>query len=319
MKVSTNNGNRTILIVDDDEQIIKVIKKILRDDGIDVIDVASVKEANKVLENIDIDLLVVDYFLTNGSGYDVIRKAKHENNSTPVIMVSGAGKNLKISSLEEGVNVYLEKPFNGRELRQIALNLLSLSEVQQNLENAQEVITALARAVEIRDEYTKGHSQRVSVYALTIYDTVGFDDPDERTDLTMGCLLHDIGKIGVPDDILKSDRRLTPEEFETIMMHPAQGWDICKDLKRLQGALPIIRHHHEKLDGSGYPDGLDSNEIPELVQIVTVADMFDALTSDRAYRDRNTYEEAFEIMEKEANSGKINKYFFDILKSIYLA
>lgn len=308
--------NKTILVVDDDDQVIKVISKILENDNIDITSVKSVKEALEILKFLPIDLLIVDYYLTNGKGFDVVKVVKEENSTIPVIMVSGAGKTLKIYSLEAGVNIYLEKPFNGRELRQITLNLLSLAETQRDLENANAMISALSQAVEIRDEYTQGHSHRVQQYSILMYDTIGFDNEEEREALKEGCLLHDIGKIGIPDYILKSKNKLNDEEYNLIKQHPMKGYEICKDLKRLQKALPIIKHHHEKLDGSGYPDGLTENEIPEIVQIVTIADIFDALTSQRSYRTKILTDEAFDLMKKEVKQNKLNKYFFDILYSM---
>jgi putative two-component system response regulator len=307
---------RRILIVDDDPQIIRVISKILKEDKVDVVSAANVKEAISIFENMEIDLVIIDYILTNGSGIDVIKHVRKQKPTLPIIMISGAGSTIRIPSLEHGANLYLDKPFNGKELRAIVLNMISLAEAHQSLNSANDMIVALSRAIESRDSYTEGHSQRVSVYALTLYDAAGYSEHEERAILATGCLLHDIGKIGVPDNILKSSERLTSEQYEKIKIHPEEGYRICKDLIRIQTALPIIRHHHEKLDGSGYPESLQEKDIPEIVQMVTIADIYDALTSDRAYRTQNNPKEAFEIMKKEVEKGFLNKYYLELFMTL---
>jgi putative two-component system response regulator len=307
---------RRVLVVDDDPQIIRVITKILKEDRVDIIAASNVKEAISVFENMEIDLVVIDYILTNGSGIDVIKRVRKDKPTLPIIMISGAGSAIKLPSLEYGANLYLDKPFNGKELRAIVLNMISLAEAHQSLNNANDMIIALGRAIESRDSYTEGHSKRVSVYSLTLYDAAGYANHEERTILATGCLLHDIGKIGVPDNILKSSERLTTEQYEKVKIHPEEGYRICKDLIRIQSALPIIRHHHEKLDGSGYPASLLEKDIPEIVQMVTIADIYDALTSKRSYRTQNTPKEAFVIMTKEAERGDINKYYLELFMTL---
>ena len=305
-----------ILVVDDDLQIVKIISKLLEQSDIETLVALSVKEAIKILDNIEIDLLIVDYTFTNGNGLEIVKKAKHDNARVPIIMVSAAN-NLKLKTLEFGVDYYLDKPFNGRELKAVVKNLLSLSKVHKNLDSAHDVIMALLRSIEARDIYTKGHSERVSFYALSIFDYIGFDDEEDRDNLISGCLLHDIGKIAVPDYILKSNKKLDVEGRIEINKHPLIGYNICKDLKNLKDSLDIIKYHHEKLDGSGYPEGLVEKDIPYLTQIVTISDIFDALTSDRSYRKKNTIERAFEIIEEDVKKHKLNKVFFEALKSSY--
>jgi HD-GYP domain-containing protein (c-di-GMP phosphodiesterase class II) len=174
------------------------------------------------------------------------------------------------------------------------------------------IIEALGSALDARDSYTEGHGRRAAEMAVKLYDALGLNDPKQRRDLFMGGLLHDVGKIGIPDRILKSSEILSPEDFEVIKQHPMTGYNICKGLSEdLGGALDVIKYHHERLDGSGYPNKLEDGNIPILAQIMAVVDVYDALTSRRSYRDEMNQQKAFAIMREEANTGKLNKEFVE--------
>ena len=312
------NKNYIVLLVDDDEQVIDILKRILKSsENIDIITCDNLSKAKQILETIDVHLLIIDYNLPDGNGITFVENIRAEVNGTkylPVIMLSGEGNTVKLSALKKGVNMFLNKPFNGQELLAIVNNLLALLDAYESLEQAQTIITALTKAVETRDSYTEGHSRRVADYSLMLYDEVGFGNFEERASLEIGCLLHDIGKLGTPDSILKSGNLLTPEERKEVEKHPMIGYEICKDLKNLQNTLPLIKSHHEKLDGLGYPDHLKKDEIPILVQMVSIADIYDALTSKRSYRTENSNEKAFEIMDKMVEKGELNKYLYDMFK-----
>jgi len=317
-----NERNYNILIIDDDKQIIDIISQILQQvDDITIFIANNISQATNILKNNEIHLLIVDYNLPDGDGISLVEKIREESigiKYLPVIMLSGEGDNIKLPALEKGVNMFLGKPFNAKELLAIVNNLLELLEAYESLEQANTIIAALTKAVETRDSYTEGHSQRVSKYSLELYDEIGFSDYLERKTLETGCLLHDIGKLGIPDSILQSTKELTPQERIEIEKHPEYGYDICKDLKNLRPALPIIRSHHEKLNGSGYPDGLKGDEIPIIVQIVAITDIYDALTSKRAYRTENSNKVAFEIMDKMVENGELNTYFYSVFKNMIL-
>ena len=308
---------KSILLVDDDEQIVKIIQQLLKEDTIELIIADSVEDALIFLENIDIDLIIVDYLLTNGFGFEIIKQAKQDKPNIPTIMISGEGKNIRSDSYDIGVNMYLEKPFNGKELRQIIINLLSLFEAQEKLNSANSVISALIKTIESRDKYTEGHSRRVASGSLDLYDELGYKDNTERENLFMGCLLHDIGKIGVPDSILNANRPLNTEEYDIIKQHPQIGYDICKDIKEIEGVLQIVKSHHEKLNGSGYPDGLKEDSISNITQIVTIIDIYDALIYDRPYRKGMDVKDVFRILDAMALSGEINKQYLKVLKELY--
>lgn len=314
-----NNKKHVILVVDDDTQILGVIEHLLTNDLTDVVTVENISEANRIIKNLSVHLLITDYFLPDGECTSLIKQVRDGNPSLPVIVLTGGDEDeLTLLVIESGANFLLKKPIQGKELKGIVQNLLSLFDAYEDLENAQAIITALSKSVDTRDTYTEGHSKRVAEYSIQLYDIIGYDNYLERQALFIGGLLHDIGKIGIPDDILKSSKfPLDEDDYTIIKKHPIMGFDICKDIKKLQPSLSIIKYHHEKLDGSGYPEGLSSKEIPHIVQIVSIADIFDALTTKRSYREAKTNVEALEIMEKQ-EKGKINDYYFQMFKKMIL-
>lgn len=305
------------LIVDDSKEITSLVMNMLRMINIDSVfafDVADAKETiNKMPE---IDLLVVDYFLPDGTGPDIITYLKKDkgHGDIPVIMVTGGGDSVKLSGLIAGANVVLQKPFSEAEFLVVAKNLVSLADAYSRLADADQIISALINAVEARDLYTKGHSQRVASLAVKLYDCLPGKTKLERTAVYTAGLLHDIGKIGVPDDILNSTERLSDEQFEMIKRHPTIGHEICKKLNRLKPAWRAILEHHEKLDGSGYPQGLSGKKISFAAQIIQIPDMYDAMTTERSYRKAMSAEKAISIIEEEVSQGRVNRILVDTFK-----
>jgi len=167
---------------------------------------------------------------------------------------------------------------------------------------AEKTFLSMAKVIEARDPYTRGHCERVANYAARLGSRVGFDARQIST-LTKGAFFHDFGKIAVRDNVLLKPGPLTAEEFEHIRIHPVKGYELLKDLKSMQEALPLVRHHHEKLDGSGYPDGISGNSIPASVRIVSITDIYDALTTDRPYRKAFTAGESLSILDSEVKKG----------------
>lgn len=195
---------------------------------------------------------------------------------------------------------------NNRKLHQ------AFSELELNFEA---MVNSLVRAVEAKDPYTAGHSERVMGYSVKIGKALGYSASDLRI-LERGCLVHDIGKIGIPDAILTKPDRLLQEEYEIIKQHPDIGYRMIKDIPIFRDCIPIVRWHHERLDGRGYPDGLVGNQIPEMVRIAAVADVFDALTSTRAYRKGMNIEKALSILQSDAEKGALDIQFVQILADI---
>jgi putative two-component system response regulator len=182
-------------------------------------------------------------------------------------------------------------------------------------DSAEAVVFALARTVEAKSKFTHGHSERVMRYALHLADAVGVS-PHEREVLGKGALLHDIGKISVPDAILEKPGKLTPAEFDIIKAHPAQGTHILSPLHSLRETLPLVRSHHERLDGKGYPDGLCGDEIPHLVRILAVADVYDALSSERPYRRAIAHETCLKMLRDSALGGGLDPDLVGVFYSI---
>lgn len=174
-------------------------------------------------------------------------------------------------------------------------------------ENIEDVVISLARTIDAKDKYTEGHIERVSQYAVFLGERLGLSDRNLET-LRIGALIHDLGKVSIDLNILNKPGALTEEEFALIRLHPAMGQQICSPLKALQEVGDIIRHHHEKLDGSGYPDGLKGDQVSQNARIVAIADIFDALTTERSYRPALTVEKALDIMKEEAAQGKLDSY-----------
>lgn len=308
-----------ILVIDDEPDIYSIIKRMFKNNkDYDFISEVNVENTLKTLgkhNKKNINLLIIDYDLTNGTAFDIINHIKQYNLNIPVIIISGQ-KVDKLLSLESGAINYISKPFETKELFFTVKNLLNLFQAYKGLEQANSIIYALSKALDKRDTYTENHSSRVAEFSTMLYYELGSDNKKEIRILQTGSLLHDIGKIGVQDSILKSSNSLTKEERIIIEQHPVIGYEICKGIGNLKDMLPIIRSHHEKLDGSGYPDGLKGKEIHPLVQIVSIADIFDALTSKRKYRNENGIRKALDIMEQEAKAGKLNKEYMYIFKKM---
>jgi putative two-component system response regulator len=218
-----------------------------------------------------------------------------------IILTASHDPDQRLRGIEAGANDYLSKPFDANELMIRTRVLLRERELNKKLDATEDVLLTLARAVEARDRYTIHHAERVGRYAQEIGSLLGFDSEDDEL-LYQGGVLHDLGKIAIPDAILLKPGRLTQEEFEVMKKHSAEGERICLSLRSVSFYLPIIRHHHERVDGSGYPDRLRNGDIPIGARIVSVADAWDAMTSDRPYRASLGYDEALDQLRGGAGS-----------------
>jgi hypothetical protein len=180
-------------------------------------------------------------------------------------------------------------------------------ELDAQTENIEDVVISLARTIDAKDKYTEGHTERVSQYAVFLGERLGLSERNLEI-LRIGALIHDLGKIGIDLNILNKPGELTKDEFEQIKLHPALGQQICSPLKALQEVGDIIRHHHEKLNGSGYPDGLRDEQISQNARIVAIADIFDALTTERSYRAALSVEEAISMIKEGADQGELDSH-----------
>jgi len=296
-----------VLVADDHEVNRELLAEILEAEGYLVLRVADGMEAQEVLLNRGnrIDLALLDVMMPGRSGFEVCRavKSNAETRLIPVVLVTGltATKD-RIQGIECGADDFLSKPVSQEELVARVRSLLRLKQFTDELENAETVLFSLALSIEAKDPYTEGHCMRLSQYAEALAVRLGLPESD-RVALRRGGIVHDIGKVAVPDAILLKPGPLSPEERLVMQQHPVVGERVCAPLKSFGNVLPIIRHHHEKLDGSGYPDGLRGKAIPLTAQILQTVDIYDALTTVRPYRQPVASEEAFRIMHEEVRRG----------------
>ena len=307
-----------ILIADDDPQALGVLEQIMIGHGYDVITAGEGHSASEKIFLEKPDLVILDNHMPGLSGSEICRlvKANPSTRFIPVIMLTGFTETPdKIEAIESGADDFVNKPYKSIELTTRIRSLLKVKSLNDQLDSAESVIFALARAIEAKDTYTQGHTERVSQFAVILAHKLNLPE-DEQNALYKGGILHDIGKIAIPDAILNKPGRLTPEEFTTIRTHPDRGEKICKPLNSMKAALSIIRYHHEKLDGSGYPDGLKGDQVPVVARIMAIVDVYDALTTNRSYRAALAPEVAVSIMEEESRKGWWDPDILDEFRSL---
>jgi putative two-component system response regulator len=254
------------------------------------------------------DLILLDVMLPGIDGLSVCRRLKGQpmTRLIPVIMLTSLdAPQHKIEGITAGADDFLTKPIQFAELVARAASLVRLKRYTDDLESAQSVILSLALIVEARDPYTEGHCQRLAAYAVAVGRALG-SSADELATLERGGYLHDVGKIGVPDAVLLKRDRLTPEEFALMQSHTIIGERLCGQLRSLRAVRAIVRHHHERIDGSGYPDGLRGDEIALTAQIVGVVDAYDAMTTNRPYRQALSVAMADAELRRDVAEGRFN-------------
>lgn len=304
MTLPSQAGAR-ILVVDDDRQIRGLLCRMLLALGYKVEEAARRDEALERLRVSMYDLVLLDVDLPDGAGHDVLDEVRSDPSSRllPVIMITGSGgRDDRLRAIRSGVTDFVIKPFDLEEIATRVRALLQLKFFTDALEEAEKVIVALAKTIDARDPYTAGHSERVSFYAGLLGQRMGLNETDLAA-LRQGALFHDLGKIAVRDEVLLKPDKLTADEYQHMKCHPTVGRDLLRHMKTLPRALPVVYHHHEKLDGSGYPDGINGSAIPVSTRIVSIADVYDALTTDRPYRPALEREQALTIMTGEARKG----------------
>jgi len=311
-----------ILIADDDESIRKIIMKYFQMNEFIVLAVKNGEEAVTVEEEYKPDFVILDAEMPVMNGFEackIIREKRKGIDYIPIIFLSGLlTEGIVIKGLEAGADDYVRKPFEPLELLTRVKNLLKMKDFITKVDLVENMFLTLLKSIEARDFYTSRHSLNVSNYSTRIGKELNFSK-NEIEILYKGSLLHDIGKIGIYDKILNKPGKLTAEEFTHIKEHPGKGEEICKIIRMDPQILEIIRLHHEKLDGTGYPDGLKENEIGKLIRIITVADIFDALTTDRPYRLSKSKEQAMAILKQEAEEDKLDKSIVDCVSSTFNA
>jgi putative two-component system response regulator len=298
-------GAATILIVDDTEGSARMLERLLVRDGYRVRLARDGAQALKAVAQEMPDLILLDVVMPTLDGFETCRRLKTDpaTRLVPVVLVTAlTNRTDRIAGLEVGADDFLSKPVNAAELAARVRSLLRIKRYTDELDSAESVILSLALTIEARDRSTEGHCQRLARYAVSLGAAVGMGD-EELAALARGGFLHDIGKVGIPDAVLLKPSRLTPAEYEVMKQHTVIGDRLCGELRLLRHVRPIVRHHHERLDGSGYPDRLRGSQIPMAAQIMSVVDVFDALTTARPYKPALPAEEAYAELMREVRNG----------------
>jgi putative two-component system response regulator len=295
----------TILIVDDIDLNRRLLKAMLKTANYRILEAKRPSLAVALLEREKVDLVVVDLVMPEMSGPDFCRLLKTDRKTQliPILMTTSVqGAENEVAGLESGADEFLIKPLQPSIVRTRIRAMLRNKALIDSLEEAETILFALAQSVEHRDRYTGLHCERLATYSIALGQALGLLRQDQLA-LYRGGYLHDIGKISIPDAILFKRGLLTDGEWQTMRLHTIRGEEICRPMKTLTPVLPIIRSHHERWDGSGYPDGLAGEEIPLLARILQVADIYDALTTARPYKPAFSHQHAIEIMLEESRRG----------------
>lgn len=298
-------SGQTILLLDSLEINRRVLRGMLRVDRYNLIEARNPLEALVILSRENVDLIVADLMLPEIGGLEFCRRVKGsaQTRLIPIVLLTSVqGLENEVASLESGADEFLLKPVQPAVLRSRVKTMLRAKRTTDSLEEAGTILFALAKAVESKDKVTGDHCQRLASLSVALGSTLGLAPPQLQA-LHQGGYLHDIGKIAVPDAVLFKNGPLTEDEWKVMRAHTIAGEQICRPMRSLAPVIPIIRSHHERWDGSGYPDGLMGDSIPLLARILQLADIYDALTSVRPYKRALTQEEAVEVLQQEVARG----------------
>jgi putative two-component system response regulator len=300
---STATGK--VLVVDDIAGNVSLARKVLERDGYLVTTASTGEEALEAVARDHPDVILMDVMMPGLDGFEACRQLKSAaaTRLLPVVLVTALRNTQdRIRGIEAGADDFLSKPFNAPELRARVRSLLRIKRYTDDLDTAESVILSLALTIEARDPSTDGHCQRLAAYASALGTELGLGD-DDLAALERGGFLHDIGKVGIPDSVLLKPGALTSDEYEQMKQHTVIGDRLCGELRSLRRVRPIVRGHHERLDGSGYPDRLRGDGVPLLAQLMGIVDVFDALTTSRPYKQALPFESACEELAREADRG----------------
>ena len=294
-----------ILVVDDEAVVRTLIEEILADAGHDVVGVGSGAECLDRLDDDSLEIVVSDILMPDLSGLELLDEVRERRPSLPVVLVTGGGTQaIFTQALSGGANGLVMKPFSHAELQDVVATALERADRAER-ELRMRLLTptlagALANAIEARDPTMQGHCERMSALAMRLGVEFGLDDAELEV-VRLGAILHDVGKIGIPARVLLSDDALTDEELALMRTHPLIGDRLLEPLDLLESVRPVVRHHHERWDGAGYPDGLAGEAIPRPARIVALADAVEAMSGDRSWRAPLTKEEV--VQELDEGSG----------------
>jgi len=301
-----------ILVVDDDVAARELLPEILRRKNYQVTAVEDGKQALEACAHRPPDLILLDVIMGGIDGFEVCRRIKSNPRTrlVPVVLVTAlSDTEERIRGLDAGADDLLSKPYDHLELLARVRSLLHTKAYTDELEHAAAVLFALARTIEAKDPYTHGHCERLAKYATELGRRIGLGN-EEVSALGIAGMVHDIGKVAVPESILLKKATLTAEEWKIVKQHPAAGEQICKPLKSMHLVLPIIRHHHENLNGSGYPDALRGERISLTARVMRIVDVYDALTTERPYKPAWSKDESLAVMANGVKKGNLDADLF---------
>lgn len=295
--------NASILIVVADPGERENWKQLLTEQGYQTVAISTGERVPDLCAHLQPDLVLMEAGLPDVPGLEVCRRLKQDsrNRLTPVILIADVAEDRSQVSLRTAGadDLWESRPTRWEALTRIQ-SLLQLKTYID--EQAEAVVLSLARTIEARDAYTRGHCDRIAAAAVRLAHRAGLSE-DQSDALRVAGIVHDVGKVAVPDSVLWKPGPLTAEETAIIRKHPIEGERICSPLKSLRRVLPLIRHHHERMDGSGYPDGLRGDAIPLAARVLQIVDIYDALTTDRPYREAYTQSQALATLYSEAEQG----------------
>jgi putative two-component system response regulator len=307
-----------VLVVEDDPIQSALSSAILAQDGVSVKCVDDGRKAEYELRSNPPDLVLLDVNIPHRNGFEICRllKSRPETRLIPVVLLTGLAETAdRIRGIEAGADDFLTKPIDPVEFKARIRSLLKRKEYTDELERAEHVLMALGATIEAKDPYTQGHCTRLSELSIRFGRELGLG-ADELRALDVAGALHDIGKVIVPDAILLKAGPLDANEWSIMRQHPEVGERICRPLRSIQLVLPIVRHHHERRDGSGYPDGLSGTDIPLLASVMQLVDVYDALTTDRPYRSALSAPKALKQMSAEVDKGWWHEELFRIFSAL---
>ncbi|MCS6830076.1 MAG: response regulator [Armatimonadota bacterium] len=321
-----------VLVVDDEPLVVEAIERVLRSYGYVVSVAYSVQEALQILAQERIDVCLSDLHMPDLGGKALARQVRQQYPEIPVIIMTGDNSLETLrETLDSGAIDFITKPWRSQELpivveRNIRRCSVRMEEQKHYLRKLNEaysdMLEALLIALEVREREIEGHCERVTAYTMILAEAMGVP-PEKHPDIERGALLHDVGKIGIPDHILFKNGPLNAAEWEIMRQHPVIGYRMCMKIRSLQNAASeVVLCHHEQWDGSGYPQGLRGEDIPIGARIFAVADALDAMTSDRPYRKALSMDQAFAEMERYAGTQfdpQVVKTFLSIPASVWEA
>ena len=310
-----------ILVVDDHAASRMAAVAVLAMEGYEVIEADSGFTAVELVAQKAPDLILLDVMMPEMDGFQVCQLLKQNEHTRliPIIFITGLNdRRSRIRGIEVGADNFLSKPFDRLELTARVKSLVTQKRLNEELDHAEQVLFSIARAIESRDPKTGDHCERLVKFGKAFGEYLNLTRNQIR-DLMWGGYLHDIGKVAIPDAVLLKTGKFTAQEWDIMKQHVLIGEKICQPLRNIRGVIPIIRHHHERWDGSGYPDGLVGKDIPYLAQVFQMIDIFDALISERPYKRAFTKEEALAVMVEETALGwrnpRLMQQFTDFISS----